>query len=93
MQYSEVLKMVQSLGDEVEVFEFEREMPVIDVTINDFSGFDENQCEIIRDHDSNAVSNVINWLENNALSVKGDYYIDYCFNGFRVHLGYASYDI
>ena len=61
---------------------------------NDFEGFDENYNEILRDYETpQAVSNLINWLNDNCLYCDEAYYTTYTFNGFVVKIGYGSYDI
>ena len=66
----------------------------IDLTIDDFEGFDEDWSEIFRDFvDEKAVNEVLEWLEKNADYVENDYYYCYHFGDIVVEVGYTSYDI
>ena len=66
----------------------------IDLTIDDFEGFDDNWSEIFRDFvDEKAVDEVLEWLEKNADYVEDDYYCCYHFGDIIVEVGYTSYDI
>ena len=66
----------------------------IDLTIDDFEGFDEDWSEIFRDFvDEKAVNEVLEWLEKNADYVEDDYYCCYHFGDIVVEVGYTSYDI
>ena len=47
----------------------------IDLTINDFDGFDENWSEIDREFvDEDTVWEVLEWLEKNADYIDGNFY-------------------
>jgi hypothetical protein len=89
MTYEQVLAQISQVED-VSVFEREGE---IEVTVEDFGGFDDDWSEIILDYDEEAVDALCEWLEEHALSVDGDYYQYYQFDGFVVCLGYGSFDI
>lgn len=66
----------------------------IDLTINDFDGFDEDWSEIDRELvDADAVDEVLEWLEENADFAEGDYYCCYYFGDISVEVGYTSFDI
>ena len=91
MTYQEVLARVQMVED-VSVYEFE-DQEQMDLTVEDFAGFDDNWCEQFRDYDEEAVEALIHWLEEHAVSVEEDFYTIFYFEGFEVHLGYGSYDI
>ena len=66
----------------------------INLTINDFDGFDDDWSEIERDFvDENAVDEVLEWLEENADYVDGDFYHYYYFGEIVVEVGYSSFDI
>lgn len=66
----------------------------IDLTINDFEGFDEHWCEIMRElEDKKAVDNVLDWLEENADCYERNLYTDYHFGDIVVTLGFTSFDI
>lgn len=66
----------------------------IDLTINDFEGFDDDWGEVERELvDEEAVMDVLDWLEENADRTEGDYYHDYYFGDIVVTVGYSSFDI
>lgn len=66
----------------------------IDLTIDDFEGFDEDWSEIYRELvDADAVEEVLDWLEASADYVDGDFYYYYHFGDIVVELGYTSFDI
>ena len=66
----------------------------IDLTIDDFEGFDENWSEVEREFvDEEAVEEVLDWLEENADCVDGDFYHFYHFGDIVVEVGYTSFDI
>lgn len=66
----------------------------IDLTINDFEGFDEDWSEVDREFvDANAVEEVLEWLEENANCVDGDFYRRYQFGEIVVEVDYTSSDI
>ena len=66
---------------------------IVRITVEDFEGFDDHWSEIMVDYDEEAVEELQEWLEEQAVSVDDDYYTDYHFEGFSVRLGYASDDI
>ena len=66
----------------------------IDLTINDFEGFDSDWSEIYREFvDENAVEEVLDWLEKNAEYIDGNFYRYYHFGDIVVEVGYTSFDI
>ncbi len=66
----------------------------IGLTINDFEGFDKHWHEIERELvDEDAVDEVLEWLEENADCVEGDFYRSYYFGDIEVEVGYTSFDI
>ena len=66
----------------------------IDLTIDDFEGFDEDWSEIFKDFvDEKAVNEVLEWLEKNADYVDRDFYHYYYFGEIVVEVGYSSFDI
>lgn len=63
----------------------------IDLTINDFEGFDDNWCEVYREFvDAKAIEEVFEWLEENADCVDDDFYH---FGEIVVEVDYISFDI
>lgn len=66
----------------------------INLTINDFEGFDDNWSEIDREFvDAKVVEEVLDWLEENADSPEGDFYEYYHFGDIVVEVRYTSFDI
>ena len=66
----------------------------IDLTIDDFEGFDEHWSEVDREFvDADAVEEVLEWLEENADCVDGDFYRYYHFGEIVVEVDYTSFDI
>ena len=66
----------------------------IDLTIDDFEGFDEDWSEKDREFvDPKAVDEVLEWLEDNADYIDDDFYHYYHFGDIVVELGYSSFDI
>ena len=64
------------------------------ITFDDFGGFDECWCEMDREYvKPGLVDSIIDWLNENALSIEDDFYMVYHFNGYSVQVGYTSYDI
>lgn len=88
-----VMAMVDALGDDAS-YSYRASQAVLAVTLEDFAGFDEDWDEVERDYDDEeAVDAFVEALEASALSVEGDFYRDYEFDGFTVQLGYASMDV
>jgi hypothetical protein len=66
----------------------------IHLTIDDFEGFDEEWEAIDREFvDEEAVEEVLDWLEECADRIEGDFYRQYHFGDIIVEVDYASYDI
>ena len=65
----------------------------LDVTVEDFEGFDEDWDEVYADIDDDAVNTMVEWLESHCDSHEGDFYYYYTFGDLVVCLGWASYDI
>lgn len=66
----------------------------IDLTIDDFEGFDDNWSEVDREFvDENAVEEVLEWIKENADYVSGDFYHYYHFGDIVVKIGYSSFEI
>ena len=94
MTYEEMMAMIEGLGADAEMMILDKEEMVLDVTLQDFEGFDDDWSEIYRDYDHpEAVEQFEDMLDTACLSREGDYYVRYHFDGFTVRLGYASYDI
>ena len=66
----------------------------IGLTIDDFEGFDEHWSEVAREFvDADAVEEVLEWLEENADCVDGDFGRYYHFGEIVVEVDYTSFDI
>ena len=66
----------------------------IRLTIDDFEGFDEDWSDVERELENHkAVEEVLEWLEENADYVDGDFYRSYYFGEIVVEVGYSSFDI
>ena len=65
----------------------------LDVTVEDFKGFDEDWNEVFADIDDDAVDKMIEWLETHCDSHKSGFYHYYIFGDLEVCLGRASDDI
>lgn len=91
------MNMLKELGNDVMTADFynkEQGLHTIHVDLNDFEGFDDDWCEVMRDYDdAQRVDSFIAWLDDNCIAQEGDYYVHYTFEGFVVVLGYTSYDI
>ena len=91
MTFEKMIAAIEALDNDAFYDVVDKE---INVTLNDFAGFDEDYCEIMRDYDNEqAVENFLKMLANECISFKDNFYKDYKFNGFTVSLGYASFDI
>ena len=90
MNRNEVLNLINTLEEDVTVFEYEDRISVI---VYDFEGFDDDWNEIYRNYDVNKVNNVIDTLIDNANEVISNLYTYIAFDGFTVVLGYESFDI
>ena len=67
---------------------------LIDVTIDDFDGFDKNWREIDREFvDEDAIDEVIEWFDENADYDDGEFYARYHFGDILVCVHYTSEDI
>lgn len=66
----------------------------IDITINDFDGFNDDWGEDFCDlANPELLNEFLEFLDNNCIEKKEDYYDVYEFENFSIHIGYASYDI
>lgn len=66
----------------------------IELTINDFLGFDEDGSEVFREYvDPEAVEEVINWLIENSDYIDGHFYHYLYFGDILVRVGYTSFEI
>ena len=91
-----IIAMLEKMSEDVEyyVHKVEGEKPELEITVYDFEGFDEDWSEVERElKNHKAVEEVLEWLEENADEVEGDYYEYYHFGEITVCVGYASFDI
>ena len=91
MTYEMMKKAIEDLGDDATLWVHD---DVLDVTFEDFEGFDDDWDEVMREYDDeDAVDAFIEMLERECVAKEGDFYATYLFDGFKVKVGYASYDI
>lgn len=91
MTKNEVKNLLNTIENDITVFEWN---DVIRVTISDIEGFDPVTWEeVYRDYDEVKVDSVIDTLTKNAKEVVTDLYITLGFDGFKVIIGYESFDI
>lgn len=83
-----MLRTLESVGDvSVDLDEFD-----LDVTFEDFGGFDEEWEEIGRDYEMpELVDEVFDLL--GQCDHEGDFYVTYLVDGHRVEVGFGSDDI
>jgi hypothetical protein len=66
----------------------------VEITIDDFDGFDEDWREQFRDVNWVAVDTIIDTVQKECIAIDDDgYYREYVFNGFVVEFYYTSEDI
>lgn len=92
MTYEMMVAAIEALG--ADAFLWEHSDGMLDVTIEDFEGFDDDWSEVDREYDDGeAVDAFLEMLEAECSSREGDFYVVYHFEGFDVRIGYASFDI
>lgn len=91
MRKVELMKKLEEFNkfDDLMIDEFEDE---INITIEDFEGFDKNWCEVGREVEID-VNEFIKFLQDNSISYEMDFYSTFDFEDCYVQLGYSSYDI
>ena len=90
MNKDKLMELLNNASADVD-FEF-TEDNFLDVTINDFEGFDEEWNEILRECvNAQAVENVLDFL--NQFNCKGGLYKVYQVDELLVQVGYTSFDI
>lgn len=85
-------EQLNALCEDISFWEWDDENK-LDVTVEDFEGFDEDWDEVYADIDDDAVEKMIEWLESHCDSHEGDLYHYYTFGDLVVCLGWASFDI
>jgi hypothetical protein len=63
------------------------------ITVDDFEGFDDDYCEVMRDYADEEMIDALFELLESAESIEGDMYRTYRFADFSVRVGFTSYDI
>lgn len=86
----QIIAMLVELGDSVS---YSVREGFIDVTVEDFDGFDDDWCEVDAEYDEDAVDFFFEWLEEHCDSHEGDFYHSYYFGELEIEIGYASMDI
>lgn len=87
-----MLTAIKALGADASLWD--EEDYCLNVTLENFEGFDKDWSEIYREYDNpEAVKHFKEMLEAECLSQEDDFYMIYHFEGFDVELGYASFDI
>ena len=92
MTMEKMKEQLLALCEDISFCEYTNENK-LDVTVEDFEGFDEDWNEVFADIDDDAVDEMIKWLESHCDSHEGDFYHYYTFADLVVCLGWASYDI
>ena len=92
MTMEKMKEQLMTLCKDISFWEYEDENE-LDVTVEDFKGFDENWCEVLADIDGEAVKAMVEWLGEHCDSHEDDFYLYYTFGDLKVRLGWASYDI
>lgn len=88
-----LINKLNQLGADV-YYSFDEKEQCLDITFNDFDGFDEDWSEVMREYDNpNLVDEVIDFLDKHCLSQEGDFYHYYNFGDFVAQVGYTSFDI
>lgn len=85
-------KQLNALCEDISFWEWDDENK-LDVTVEDFEGFDEDWDEVYADIDDDAVEKMIEWLESHCDSHESNLYHYYIFGDLVVCLGWASFDI
>lgn len=85
-------EQLNALCEDISFWEWDDENK-LDVTVEDFEGFDDDWDEVYADIDDDAVEKMIEWLESHCDSHEGDLYHYYTFGDLVVCLGWASFDI
>jgi len=87
-----MLAAIEALDTDASLWD--EEAYCLDVTLEDFGGFDENWCEIDLEYNNpEMVDAFLEMLETECTSKEDDFYVIYHFEGFDVRLGYASFDV
>lgn len=87
-----MIAAIKNLGADATLWEYSDGL--LEVTFEDFEGFDEDWSEIFREYDNEeAINTFLEMLDRECVSCEDDLYVTYHFEGFDVQVGYASFDI
>lgn len=90
--FETLMTMLRTLEDAGDVTLWVDEDGSVDVTFEDFEGFDEDWDEVMRDYEMpQLVDEVFDLLD--SCDSEGDFYVTYMVEGHAVEVGYSSYDI
>lgn len=92
MTREELRALVEQCGDDIDMYEFDDEEE-IELTVNDFGGFDEDWGEIDREYDTEKVHELYEILKKECNECDEDFYTTFKFDTFYITWGYTSYDI
>jgi hypothetical protein len=88
-----IIRMLDAMP-ETASYEYDEEDKTLDITGEDFAGFDEDWSELDNENfDEKKWDEFIKFLKDNCKAMIDDYYAHYVFDDFYVTIGYASYDI
>ena len=88
-----IIRMLDAMP-ETASYEYDEEEKSLEVTGEDFDGFDENWSELDNeDFDEEKWDEFIRFLKDNCKESIDDYYARYVFDNFYVEIGYSSYEI
>lgn len=65
----------------------------IDVTIDDFAGFDDEWNEVYNDINEEQIDSILETLDKECIRKVDDLYVHYYLDGFMVCVGWSSFDI
>lgn len=92
-----LIELAKTLQNDISVDEYmdiEENIPIIDITVNDFEGFTDDWEEEYRELDNPAgVDALQELLEKHYVSKEDNLYTVYYMEGYKVIWGYTSFDI
>lgn len=103
MTYTEMINLLESAGEDVTFYtgidyEMKEAVKTIEITFEDFEGFEDDWNEIEREYDNpELVESIINFIEEkNDWNFNDWYYFfedETCETCFKVYISFASEDI
>lgn len=88
-----IIRMLDAMP-ETAFYDFHEEDRQLDVTGEDFSGFNEDGAELDNeDFNEKKWDEFMKFLKDNCKKMIDDYYAFYIFDDFKVIVGFSSYDI